>query len=323
MKEKILIADDSEFMRKIIVDTVRKAGFFNLFEAENGRQVLDLYKKEKPDVILLDLIMPGTNGLDILGELADLGAKVIVISAIGQEIIIKKAFKIGAKGYFIKPFFVREKIGERIKMVLNGGNFIISEIEKNQLKKFKAISVHSSEKAAVALSVLVNEKVEVNNVQVCITDLASEIEEIKKKKKKYMITCGGFLKDMAGSSIFLISEVQAKKLVDILNGRVLGTTKKLASVLVCSTIEELLNILGNSYFTAMGDLSISMPACGIPKIIEKENVDKVLLNLLKSEDFPMPQKMVSFKAGLNIPKYGIVADLVFLFSEDFLLDEHK
>ena len=83
--EKVLVVDDSSFMRQIVVHSVKGAGFTNVIEAEDGAQAIKIFEDEKPDVILMDLIMPEMTGLEVLKVLIPKGAKIIVISAIGQK----------------------------------------------------------------------------------------------------------------------------------------------------------------------------------------------------------------------------------------------
>jgi len=74
-------------------------------EAGNGDEVLQAYRTEHPDIILLDLIMPGKDGFEVLKELGGKAdVKILVISAIGQNQLIEEAQRLGAKGFIIKPF---------------------------------------------------------------------------------------------------------------------------------------------------------------------------------------------------------------------------
>lgn len=116
---KILIADDSQFMRKMLKDILTKAGFTDLIEAGDGNEALDKYEEEKPDLVLLDIIMPDVDGLGVLKELgkADAVRKVIVVSAVGQEKMKEKAKDLGVRYYIVKPFQEKEVV-EMVKKVL-------------------------------------------------------------------------------------------------------------------------------------------------------------------------------------------------------------
>jgi len=116
---KILLADDSAFMRKVLMDILTEAGFSDFLEAENGNQALELIEKESPDLVLLDIIMPELEGIGVLSKLKELGntTKVIVVSAVGQDAMIEEAKNLGAFGYVVKPF-AGEKVLETIKSAL-------------------------------------------------------------------------------------------------------------------------------------------------------------------------------------------------------------
>ena len=100
---KILIADDSLFMRSVLKDILSRYGFTHLIEAENGKEALAKYNLEKPNLILLDIVMPEMDGLEVLKKIGK-DAKIIVISAVGQEHMVQQAEKSGAHGYILKPF---------------------------------------------------------------------------------------------------------------------------------------------------------------------------------------------------------------------------
>ena len=103
----ILIADDSMFMRKILKGIMPKQ--YRIVEAETADQVLEQYDKEHPDLIFLDIVMPGAGeaaGRDVLEKLikAHPSAKVVMVSALGQHRIVQQCKQIGAKDYIVKPF---------------------------------------------------------------------------------------------------------------------------------------------------------------------------------------------------------------------------
>lgn len=115
---KILICDDSAFMRKVLKDILEGAGFKNFIEAGTGNESIEKYGSEKPDLVLLDIMMPEASGIEVLQKIGN-DATVLVISAIGQETMIEDAKKNGAKGYIIKPF-ENDKVLEEINKVLGG-----------------------------------------------------------------------------------------------------------------------------------------------------------------------------------------------------------
>ena len=103
---KILIVDDSSFMRTLLKNTLKKANIASFAEAENGKDAIDKFKKEKPDLVLLDIIMEKKDGVEALKAIKKVSpkAKVIMITAVGQEQMVREAMKSGAEDYIVKPF---------------------------------------------------------------------------------------------------------------------------------------------------------------------------------------------------------------------------
>jgi len=113
---KILIAEDSQFMRNVLKDILKEAGFEDVVEAENGQQALEKYDSEKPDLVLLDIIMPEVDGIEVLKKIGK-EAKIIVVSAVGQEKMLKEAKGLGALDYIVKPFD-NQKVIEVVKKTI-------------------------------------------------------------------------------------------------------------------------------------------------------------------------------------------------------------
>lgn len=106
MEKKILVADDAAFMRMLIKDTLTKNGYSNILEAADGAAACEVYAKEKPDLVILDITMPNKTGIEALKDIKenDPAAKVIMCSAMGQELIIVDALRFGALDFIVKPF---------------------------------------------------------------------------------------------------------------------------------------------------------------------------------------------------------------------------
>lgn len=116
--KKILIVDDSNFMRGIIKGTLIKGGFEICGEANNGKEAIEKYKELKPDIVTLDITMSEMDGISACEEIIKINpdAKIIMCSAMGQKILIKEAIQAGAKDFIIKPFN-EDKILKTIKNV--------------------------------------------------------------------------------------------------------------------------------------------------------------------------------------------------------------
>ena len=102
---KILIVDDAEFLRVRLTKMLDTDGF-EVFQAENGVKAVDLYKEIHPDVVLMDVTMPEMDGLTALKTIVgfDPKAKVIMLTALGQESVVLEAVKSGARDFIVKPF---------------------------------------------------------------------------------------------------------------------------------------------------------------------------------------------------------------------------
>jgi len=118
---KILIVDDASFMRGSLKYIVEGAGHNVVGMAKDGQEALELYRKLKPDVVTLDILMGGMDGLSALKAIMkeNPGVKVIMVTALGQEEKQEEARKLGACGYIRKPFKQTEIVNE-IKWVLGG-----------------------------------------------------------------------------------------------------------------------------------------------------------------------------------------------------------
>ena len=101
----VLIVDDSAFMRMRCVATLKDIGHETL-EAGDGQQAIDIYKQSKPQAVLLDITMPGVDGLTALREILafDPSAKIAMVTAMGQQAIVMEAIKAGARDFVVKPF---------------------------------------------------------------------------------------------------------------------------------------------------------------------------------------------------------------------------
>lgn len=104
--KKILIVDDAMFMREVIRGILQSGGYTELIEAEDGEAALAQYKLHKPDLVILDITMPGVSGLETLKQLRDIDnlARIVMCSAIGQDKQMLRAIQMGAVDYIVKPF---------------------------------------------------------------------------------------------------------------------------------------------------------------------------------------------------------------------------
>lgn len=102
---KIMVVDDAQFMRVRLTKLLTGHGY-DVVEAENGAQAVETYRANTPDAVLMDITMPEKDGLTALAEIRsfDANARVIMLTALGQESMVIQAVQAGARDYVVKPF---------------------------------------------------------------------------------------------------------------------------------------------------------------------------------------------------------------------------
>ena len=102
--EKILIADDEQLMRQLVIDFLKPEGY-EILEASDGKEALEIYDKEHPDLILLDVMMPGYDGWTVCREIRrESTVPIMMLTAKGEEIDQLFAYDLGADEYITQPF---------------------------------------------------------------------------------------------------------------------------------------------------------------------------------------------------------------------------
>ena len=104
--KRILVVDDAAFMREMMTDVLTKNGYFVIGEAENGKEAVNKYKQLTPDLVIMDITMPGMDGIQALKEIRKFNkdASVIMCSAMGQQAMVIEAIQCGAKDFIVKPY---------------------------------------------------------------------------------------------------------------------------------------------------------------------------------------------------------------------------
>lgn len=118
MGKKVLVVDDAMFMRMMLKDILTANGYDIAGEAGNGIEAVSMYKKFKPDVVLMDITMPEMDGIRSVKEIikADSGAKIVMCSAMGQQAMVVQSIQSGALDFVVKPF-QPEKVVDAINKV--------------------------------------------------------------------------------------------------------------------------------------------------------------------------------------------------------------
>ena len=102
----VLVCDDAVFMRTMVSDILSQAGFTVVGEAENGKQAVEKYQQLKPDLVMMDIIMPEMGGIEAVKKITQLdpGARILMCSAMGQQALVQEALQAGARDFVVKPF---------------------------------------------------------------------------------------------------------------------------------------------------------------------------------------------------------------------------
>ncbi|RDY28405.1 DNA-binding response regulator [Romboutsia weinsteinii] len=137
-KYKVLIIDDEQDIVDILDTVLKRDGFNNIFISHNGIDGIELFKKVKPDIILLDIMLPDISGYDVFNELRKYSQiPILFISAKSEEMDRLLGFAIGADDYITKPFSAKE-VAFRVKARLKTfDNIVINKsIKENRVIKF-------------------------------------------------------------------------------------------------------------------------------------------------------------------------------------------
>ena len=121
MAKTILVVEDDKFLRELIVRKLIQEDF-STSEAIDGEDGMKKIKEEKPDLVLLDLILPGIDGFEVLSKMKEdmslAKIPVIILSNLGQKDDVERGFKLGAVDYLIKAHFTPGEIIEKVKGAL-------------------------------------------------------------------------------------------------------------------------------------------------------------------------------------------------------------
>lgn len=122
--KKILLVEDEDFIRELYVRQLTKAGF-SVKSAVDGQSGLDTLKNEAFDLLLLDIMLPGMNGLQLLREFKTQNPTskmiTILLTNLGQEAVIKEGFELGAQAYLIKASYTPDQVVNEVRNALSGG----------------------------------------------------------------------------------------------------------------------------------------------------------------------------------------------------------
>lgn len=119
MSPKVLVADDSGTMRKIIIRSLNSMGIETVIEAADGDEAIALFREHQPDVVLTDWNMPGKTGIEVLRQIRaeDKHVPVVLITTEAEKTRVLEAVQAGVSGYLVKPF-QRDALCEKLGKLL-------------------------------------------------------------------------------------------------------------------------------------------------------------------------------------------------------------
>ncbi|MEM0492973.1 MAG: response regulator [Candidatus Thermoplasmatota archaeon] len=121
MGKRIMLVDDTKFMRMMLANILKPKGYEIVAEAGDGLEAIEKYKELKPDLVTMDIVMPHMDGIEAVRNIVatDSSAKIVMVTAVGQDSKVKEAIEAGARGYIVKPFQAPQVI-EEIEKILSG-----------------------------------------------------------------------------------------------------------------------------------------------------------------------------------------------------------
>lgn len=256
MGAKILVVDDSTFTRQIVKNALNGRGFREVIEAENGEEGLRKYETEKPDVVLLDVIMPDLSGTEVLKKMTIINenARVIMLSAVGQEKTIEVCSKLGSSGYIVKPFDEKKLVDTVEKTLrMKRKKEPLARLTKFEEDALREVGHVGAQHAATALSKMIGQTAKAKLLAARMTSLADLPELIGDRET---IVSGIYLPltgDLSGSLLMVFPQKSAFTLVDLMFKRKVGTTKELDKM-DKSALSEAGNILAGNCLTALSHM---------------------------------------------------------------------
>ncbi len=121
MALKILVVEDDKFLRELITQKLSREGY-DVKEAVDGEDGVVKVKEEMPDIVLLDLILPGIDGFEVLAKIKEdsetEGIPVVILSNLGQRDDVERGLKLGAVDFLIKAHFTPGEIIEKVEKIM-------------------------------------------------------------------------------------------------------------------------------------------------------------------------------------------------------------
>jgi len=257
---KVLIADDSAFMRMILKKILIRNGFTEIVEARNGLEAIEALKTDKPELVLLDIVMPELDGVEVLKRIKEIDANtdVVMLTAVGQKDMRNKCMKLGAMDYILKPFDQENvvEILHRLKQWRGPRarseeiNNVLTDLEKDAIREIGLIGAGN---AATALSKIIGSPIDIELTYASLEPVI-KLPNIIGHRETLAVGINLVISgDVKGSILIVFPEKNAHRLANLLMKRNLSTVKKLNNM-DKSALKEVGNILAGSCLTAISNL---------------------------------------------------------------------
>lgn len=147
-KKRILVVDDDPKILKALDQALQQEGY-EVYRAEDGLQALEMARKVKPDLMILDIMLPKMDGFEVLAQLqSEGGIPTLILSARGEEMDKVVGFNVGADDYLVKPFRLSELL-LRVRAILRRTAGARAPIDEDRPLKFKDIEIHRSSRTVI------------------------------------------------------------------------------------------------------------------------------------------------------------------------------
>ena len=147
-KKRILVVDDDPKILKALDQALQQEGY-EVYRAEDGLQALEMARKVKPDLMILDIMLPKMDGFEVLAQLQSTGGvPTLILSARGEEMDKVVGFNVGADDYLVKPFRLSELL-LRVRAILRRTAGAGAPVDEDRPLKFKDIEINRSSRTVV------------------------------------------------------------------------------------------------------------------------------------------------------------------------------
>ncbi len=147
-KKRILVVDDDPKILKALDQALQQEGY-EVYRAEDGLEALEMARKVKPDLMILDIMLPKMDGFEVLAQLQSTGSPpTLILSARGEEMDKVVGFNVGADDYLVKPFRLSELL-LRVRAILRRTSGAAQPVDEDRPLKFKDIEINRSSRTVV------------------------------------------------------------------------------------------------------------------------------------------------------------------------------